>query len=43
MTIMNEIVGESGERTGEGCLMAVVLALAAVVSVAVMAVWSWLM
>jgi len=42
MTIMNEIVGESGTQTGEGCLMALaavgVLAMFAVAVLAVVAV-----
>lgn len=42
MTIMNEIVGESGEQ-GEGCLSAVALVLAVVLTLTVGAgvLWSW--
>lgn len=43
MTIMNEIVGESGEQ-GEGCLMTlVVMAVSLVLTVALMAAWAWLL
>lgn len=38
MTIMNEIVGESGENTGKGCLMAV----AAILTVVSVLAWVWL-
>lgn len=41
MTIMNEIVGESGEQ-GEGCMTAVALAAVAVVlAVGSLALWVW--
>lgn len=42
MTIMNEIVGESGER-GEGCLtMALILTGSGVLAIGLMAVWAWM-
>lgn len=43
MTIMNEIVGPSGEQTGGGCLMALaeVLAVIAMVTAVPIAVLTW--
>lgn len=45
MTIMNEIVGESGER-GEGCLTSIAALGISIVGISVLAVgimtlWSW--
>lgn len=43
MTIMNEIVGESGEQTGEGCLLVVkIMAVSGLLSLGLMVAWSWL-